>query len=155
MAKRITYDERAKRLARTIEIAEEVINTSTSFPNDLKSHILNFGAECKRLALNPELQFRKVESLKFLENDYLTYWNESDGEHIEQFWKQVFYEELDFERKDIIRIVLKRGRIKDIHEFDNITDNIVAAEQIGRINSEQAELLGNYLSEFESRSSNK
>lgn len=151
----MAYDERAKQLVRTIEIAKEVINTSPSFPNDLKSHILNFGIECKRLALNPEPQFRKVESLKFLENDYLTYWNESDGEHIEQFWKQVYHAEIDFERKDTIRIVLKRGRIKDIHEFDNITDNLVAAEQIGRINSEQAELLSNYLGEFELRSSNK
>ena len=39
-------------------------------------------------------------------------------------------------KKDTIQTVLKGGNIKDIHELDNIIDNIVISEQIGRINQE-------------------
>jgi hypothetical protein len=43
----------------------------------------------------------------------------------------------------------------DIHEFDNIIDNIVVAEQIGRINQEQVIELNKMIGDFENRNKGK
>jgi hypothetical protein len=85
----------------------------------------------------------------------LTYWNESIDNHVDEFWNELYKNNIDFERKDTIQKVLKRGKIKDIHEFNNIIDNIVVAEQIGRINKEQVIELNNMIGDFEDRSKGK
>jgi len=86
--------------------------------------------------LNPEPQFKKLASLRYLENDFLIYWNEANDKGIEDFWTEVYKKGIDFQRKDSIQAVLKRKRIKDIHEFNNEIDNIIVAKQIDRINNE-------------------
>ena len=107
------------------------------------------------MALNPEPQFKKVASLKYLENDFLIYWNEADGEDIEKFWIELYKNGIDFERKDTIQAVLKRKRIKDIPEYDSVIDNIVVAEQIGRIDKSQVKELNQLIGEFEQRQTKK
>jgi|GEM_PF-2075366 len=147
----MTYQERADRLAKTVDIADKIIRYSKTIPEESKHQFLNWGQLLKDKALNPEPQFRKVVSIKYLENDFLIYWNESDGPDIDKFWKELNEKEIDFERKDTIQLVLKRKKIKNIHEYDNIIDTIVVSEQIGRINKEQVVDLNRLLNEFEQR----
>ena len=154
-SKRQTYQERAERLAKTIDIAEKVIVDSKSFDEKTRTHFLKWGQEIKHMALNPEPQFKKVASLKYLENDFLIYWNEADGEDIEKFWIELYKNGIDFERKDTIQAVLKRKRIKDIPEYDSVIDNIVVAEQIGRIDKSQVKELNQLIGEFEQRQTKK
>lgn len=153
--KRMTYQERAERLSKAVDIAIEIINESDRFGNDFKTPMINLCAQIKQMALNPEPQFIKVASIKYLENDFLTYWNESADREVDKFWNELHKNGIDFEKKDTIQTVLKRGKIKDIHEFDNIVDNIVVAEQIGRINKEQAIELSNMIGDFENRNKGK
>jgi hypothetical protein len=153
--KRFTYQERAERLAKAVDIAIKIINESDRFGNDFKTPMINFCNQVKQMALNPEPQFKKVASIKYLENDFLTYWNESAEKEVDKFWNQLYKNGIDFERKDTIQTVLKRGKIKDIHEYDNIVDNIVVAEQIGRINKEQAIELSQMMGDFENRNKGK
>jgi hypothetical protein len=153
--KRQTYQERAVRLAKTIDIAEKVIIDSKSLDKKTRTHFLKWGREIKHIVLNPEPQFKKVASLKYLEDDFLIYWNEADGEDIEKFWTELYKNGIDFERKDTLRAVLKRKRIKDIHEYDNVIDNIVVAEQIGRIDKNQVKELNQLIEEFEQRQTEK
>ncbi len=147
----MTYQERADRLAKTADIADKIIRDSNTIPEASKHQFLNWGQLVKDKALNPEPPFRKVVSIKFLENDFLIYWNESEGPDIDKFWKELNEKEIDFERKDIIQLVLKRKKIKNIHEYNYVTDNIVVAEQIVRIDKEQVAELNRLLSEFEQR----
>lgn len=153
--KRQTYLQRAERLAKTIDIAEKVIIDSKSLDEKTRTHYLKWGREIKHMALNPEPQFKKVASLKYLENDFLIYWNEADGEDIEKFWTELYKNGIDFERKDTLQAVLKRKRIKDIHEYDSVIDNIVFAEQIGRIDKNQVKELNQLIGEFEQRQTEK
>ncbi len=153
--KRMTYQERAERLSKAVDIAIEIINESDRFGDDFKTPMINFCTQIKQMALNPEPQFKKVVSIKYLENDFLTYWNESADREVDKFWKELHKNGIDFEKKDTIQTVLKRGKIKDIHEFDNIVDNIVVAEQIGRINKEQANELSNMIGDFENLNKGK
>ncbi len=152
---RQTYQERAERLAKTIDIAEKVIVNSKSLDEKTINHFINWGREIKHMALNPQPQFKKVASLKYLENDFLIYWNEANGEDIEKFWTEILKNGIDFERKDTIQAVLKRKRIKNIHEYDSIIDKIVTAEQIGRIDKTQVKELNQLIGEFEQRQTKK
>jgi hypothetical protein len=152
---RQTYQERAERLAKTIDIAEKVIVNSKSLDEKTINHFINWGREIKHMVLNPQPQFKKVASLKYLENDFLIYWNEANGEDIEKFWTEILKNGIDFERKDTIQAVLKRKRIKNIHEYDSIIDKIVTAEQIGRIDKTQVKELNQLIGEFEQRQTKK
>jgi len=154
-SKKQTYQERADRLTKTIDIAETVIKLSDTLSEDRRSRMLQWGQQVKHMALNPEPQFKRLASLKYLENDFLTYWNEASGPDVERFWLTVGNSGIDFERKDILKAILTRRRIRDIHEYDYVIDSIVVAEQLGKINVEQVVELNKYLGEFEERNASK
>ena len=151
----MTYQERAERLSKAVDIAVKIVNESEQFGDDFKTPMINFCNQLKQMALNPEPQFKKVASIKYLENDFLTYWNESTDKEVDKFWIEIHKNGIDFEKKDTIKTVLKRGKIKDINEFDNLIDNIVVAEQIGRINQEQIIELNRMIGDFENRNKGK
>ena len=153
--KKQTYQERAEQLAKVVDIADKIIRNSTTLSEESKLQILNWGQQIKHMALNPEPPFKKVASIKYLENDFLTYWNESSGPDIEKFWAELNQCGIDFKRKDIIQTVLKRKKIKDIHEYDGVIDNIVVGEQRGQINNDQVIELNKLIEEFEKRKSQR
>ncbi len=148
---KLTYQERAERLEKAIDISEKIVSQSVEIEISLKKAMLNFGNTTKNDALNPEPEFRKIASLKYLENDFLTYWNEAKGNDIEIFWKEIYNNGIGFERKDTIKLVLKRNKIKNRNEYNSIIDTIVVAEQIGRITTKQKEILSKLIGQFESR----
>ncbi|NQX92926.1 MAG: hypothetical protein HRT74_12535 [Flavobacteriales bacterium] len=145
------YLKSAEQLAKAIDIAEGILTKSKSVDSTTRDYFIKWGSEMKHMALKPAPPFNKVASLKYIENDFLIYWNEGSGPDVELFWKEIYTKGLDFERKDTIRVVLKRQKIKDIHEYNNIVDNIVVAEQTGRVNKAQAVKLGELIGEFEDR----
>jgi hypothetical protein len=153
--KRSTYQDRAEQLARAVDIADAIIKASTVFSEEYKTHFLKWGQQVKYMALNPEPQFKKIVSLKYLENDFLTFWNESNGQDIDKFWSTISANNIDYQRKDTIQAVLKRKKIKDIHEYDNIVDNIVVAEQLDQITKAQVVELNKLIGEFEERQAKK
>jgi hypothetical protein len=146
-----TYNNRAEQLSMAIDIAEKIINESLSIDEVTKKHFINFGQQMKEMALHPKPQFKNIASIKHLENDFLTYWNESSGEDVEMFWRLIAQHEIPFERKDLLKKVLLQKRIKNSIEYDHVIDGIVVAEQTGRISSDDAHKLNQYLSEFERR----
>lgn len=151
----MTYQERAERLSKAVDIAVKIVNESEQFGDDFKTPMINFCNQLKQMALNPEPQFKKVASIKYLENDFLTYWNESTDKEVDKFWIEIHKNGIDFEKKDTIKTVLKRGKIKDINEFYNIIGNIVIAEQIGWIDQEQIIELNRMIGDFENRNKGK
>lgn len=144
------YDFEANRIARAIDIAIESIITHPP-PGFKESDIKQFVdvyLDSKTRALNPEPKFRKIASLKYLINDVLIFFQESSGEAVELFWKNIQSESLGIAREDKLRKILDRGKIKGRIEYETAVDSIVAAQQIGRITGEEAaklsELIGNY-----------
>lgn len=131
-------------------IAESIVKKS-SLPETLKSSLSNFAKQTRDWALNPDKEFKNLKSLSQIEQDFLTYWNESSGEEVELFWKEVDSAAIDIERKDILKEVLKRKMIRNILEFNYIIDAFVISQQQGRITFEEANILNSYLAEFEKK----
>ena len=93
--------------------------------------------------------------LAMLESIFLTEWNEGSGEDVELFWKRVAERGLPFQRRDVVREVLARGRINSETEYQTITDGIVIQQQMGRISATEADKLGRMLGQFEQRASKR
>lgn len=115
--------------------------------------MLRFGQLTKKELLDPGSRFRTVLSLRQTETDFFIYWNEASGPDVEQFWIQLMAIGLPFKRKDVLGIILKRGRIRGRTEYDIVMDTIIPAEQTGRISTLEAALLAKYLAEYEARRS--
>ena len=148
---RLKYKDRIQRLLRTLDISKEILSSNDMIPKDERNAHFTFIEQTRELLLNPEPQYENSKSLEFVENAILTYWNEASGPHIENFWATLEKESISFIRRDVIREVLNRKKIKNIHEFDQIIDSFVIAQQTGRMSNTEAEKMNFYIQEFESR----
>lgn len=101
-------------------------------------HIINTYLDSKNKALNPEPQFEKVSSLKYIAEEVFTYFQESTGETVNVFWEQIKQENLPYQRKNKI-------------EYDFITDVIVPYEQEGLLSKDDVKTLTQLLKEFEQK----
>ena len=147
------YDIEAIKLSKAIDIA---IDAYSKFPpNDFTKanidHIVNLHREWKDSVLKPEPQFKKIASLKYQIENVFTFFQEGTGEAVEYFWRQLSNEKLGYIRVDKLRKIIDRGKIKGRLEYEFITDQIVVAEQCGRITKEESIKLSNMLGEFENR----
>jgi hypothetical protein len=102
-------------------------------------------------ALTPEPAFATLKSLTYLEDAFFTYWNEASGAHVERFWQQVAERGLPFQRKELVREVLARGRIRNEMEYQTIVDSWLIQQQLGRISEAEAQRLSGILEKFEQR----
>ena len=145
----------AKYLVRTRALAEAMdlaIGLYAASPAHERDSMVEFALERKKMVLAPEPPFANLRSLAYLEDEFLTYWNEASGEHVERFWQLVAERGLPFQRKDVVRTVLCRGRINSDSEYQTITDSLVIQQQIGTISRTEADRLSKMLGQFEQRS---
>jgi hypothetical protein len=145
------YDIEANKLSKAIDIA---IDAYSKFPpKDFTQanidHVVNLHHEWKDSVLNPEPQFRKIASLKYQIENVFTFFQEATGEAVEYFWRQLSNENLGYVRVDRLRKIIDRGKIKRRIEYEFVTDQIVVAEQCGRITREESNKLSNMLGEYE------
>ena len=96
-----------------------------------------------------------LRGLAELENIFFTSWNEGSGEDVERFWQLVAERGLPFERKDIVRDALNRGRINNEMDYQAITDSIVIQQQMGKISAAEAERLDKMLGQFGERANRR
>jgi hypothetical protein len=143
------YSQRANGFARACDIAIAIIRENPGIHS--RDSFLRLTEQWKAMALNPEHKFRKLASLRYLEADFLIYWNESTGEHVDQFWRQIKEQNLDYARRNIISDVLKRKRIKNQIEYDSVIDNILIAQQSGAATQADTLILNQLIAEFETR----
>jgi hypothetical protein len=108
------YLARANALAAAADIAAAVSPTGAEV----------FETATKLMALHPELGFESLESLAFLESDFFTYWNEGTEPHVDEFWKLVAQHGLPYKRRDPLRDIIRRGRIRSGVEYEVATDGI-------------------------------
>lgn len=151
------YTEAALNLSKASEIAIESIKKfpPKKWDDWTFNHILSCYEERKNMINNPEPKFRKLRSLKYLEEDVFTRFQEGSGEDVEYFWKRLKEEELPYERENKMAKILNRKKINNDIEYDFVTDVIVPYQQEGLITEEEMILLGTYLSKFEEKHRNK
>ncbi|KRB54698.1 hypothetical protein [Flavobacterium sp. Root186] len=114
-------------------------------------HFVELYREFKENSLNPEPKFANMQSLKYMIDDVFTYFQESHGQCVEEFWKQIKAQNLPYKRENKMMKILKRKKINNIQEFDFVVDVIVPYEQEGLINQDEVVLLNTLLAEFETR----
>jgi len=147
-----TKQPSAKYLARAAAFAEAVdigLAIAGTLSEDISA--TQWEDTYRNPALAPEPPFANLRSLAYLEDAFFTYWNEASGEHIERFWQLLAERDLPFERKDIVRGVLSRGRINSDIEYQQVVDALVIQEEMGKISRAEAEKLSAMLGRFERR----
>ena len=142
------YLARAHALAEAIDLAMELY---AALPAHERDAMVNHAMDCKKRALGPEPPFATLRSLAYLEDAFLTYWNEASGEDVERFWQLATERRLPFQRKDVVREVLSRGHIHNDIEYQTITDSIVIQQQIGKISRAETDSLSKMLGQYEKR----
>lgn len=153
MKQKRNYAEEAERLSKAIDIA---IDAFTKFIPDgvseeFRQHMIKCYNEWKSRVLHPEPKYRTLASLKYSIDDVFTYFQESSGPTADYFWKEVNNAQLGYAREDKLRKILDRGKIRGRIEYDFATDAIVAAQQAGRINAEEASRLSGMIGVYESK----
>ncbi|WP_020531059.1 hypothetical protein [Flexithrix dorotheae] len=89
----------------------EVIDAKTkeAFKNSDEWYVSNIKELIKDQNLNSA-------GLKSLVDPYFTYWNESVGVDIEEFWYKLEKNSLNFIRKDSLKFALEKGRFRNVHQ---------------------------------------
>lgn len=143
-----TYLARARALADAIDVGVEL---SAALPVAHRDALVTAALAWKEMALAPRPGFATTRSLAFLEQAFFEHWNHASGAHVERFWQALAERGLPFARKDLVRDVLARGRIKNEVEYEAVTDAMVVQRQLGRISAAEEETLGEMLAAFEKR----
>ncbi|MBF4466833.1 hypothetical protein [Flavobacterium sp. LC2016-12] len=145
------YKEASENLAKAIDVAVETLKKKPpkDFDEAQTLHFANCYLKWKEDALNPEPQFRNLSSLKYVVEDVFTYFQEGHGECVEEFWKEIKAQNLPYKRENKMIKIIRRKKIKDIHEYDFVIDVIVPYEQEGFINHDEVILLNDLTAQFE------
>lgn len=150
---RLKYEEKVENLSKVINIA--IRNLEQHPPKGFdKNHLeqfINTYLDLKNNALNPKPQHKNTTSLKYIENDVFTYFQEGFGEAVNVFWEEVKEEKLPYKRINKISKILKRKKIKSQLEYDFITDVIVPYQKEGLIDNQDLESLNKMISDFENK----
>ncbi|MFV0506789.1 MAG: hypothetical protein ACK5L5_08800 [Bacteroidales bacterium] len=152
MAK-LSYEEQANNLSKAIDIAINAFqeHPPKGFDKSHIDHITNTYLDARNRALNPEPQFKKVSSLKYIVEEVFTYFQEATGDTVNLFWKEINTSNLPYKRQNKLTKILKRNKIKNKVEYDFITDVIVPYEQEGLLNDDDINTLNHLLKEFENK----
>ncbi|WP_029272446.1 hypothetical protein [Flavobacterium sp. KJJ] len=147
------YQESSVNLSKAIDIAIDIIKKHPPIGWEEKtiSHVVNLNLEIKEGILNPQPQFRNLKSLKYSIEIVFTKFQEMHGVFVEEFWKEIKRQNLPFKRENKMVKILKRKKIKDIHEYDFVIDVIVPYEQEGLITHDEVTLLNDLIIQFEAK----
>jgi len=143
------YENQLKQLALAVKVAEEVFSDHSIAIDQDKADMIEFGRETLSLAENPEPNFANIRSLRFLVKDFLAYWNEEKGPHVDQFWARLTTAESIYERQNIISLVIDRGRIADESEYEYVIDVISNLSRKAKLGNEEVRRLNDLIIAFE------
>jgi hypothetical protein len=147
------FTEAKLNLSKAAEIAIESLKKIPPINWDVDS--INHTLYCYKERLffinNPEPKFRNLRSLKYLEEEVFTRFQEGSGDNVEEFWRRIKEEGLPYKRKNRMQKILKRRKIINAIEYDFVTDVIVPYQQEGMITEEEVILLNTYLGDFEKK----
>ena len=148
-----TYNEESKKLLTVIDIAIE--SFKKYLPEGMNKSQINrivcIHEEWRNEIINASPESKNLKSLKYRIEDIFTYFQDSTGHTVAYFWKRLKEENLDYKYENKLKRILKQSKIKNIHDYNHVTDMIVVSQQLGLISSEDSKILNQLIGEFESR----
>lgn len=147
----MSYEDQVKNLSEAIDIAIETFKNDppTGFTPSHVDHFVNTYKDFKHKVLNPESKFANEKSLKYIQDDVLTFFLESNGPTTDAFWKKLNEHGLPYKRKNKLATILKRGEIKNKREYGLIQDLIVPYQQEGLLSLDEVNTLSRLMACFE------
>jgi len=149
------YSEKLSEFLQVIEIAKQILQQSKTVSDERKDLHIKHMEQMKQLAENPQKETANFRSLAYIEEAILTYWMEGYGTDFDAFWSEISTRGLGYKRKNILRDVLQRKRIKNDMELNIVIDSLIPAQQEGKITSDEALALSQYISDFEKKNTGK
>lgn len=151
------YSLAAVNLCKAIDIAIESFKkyTPKSWNKEELNDFIIFYLDCKERIENPKPEYRNMQSFKYVYPEVITYFQESTGDEVNEFWNKIKENDLPFKRENKVAKILKRKKINNDIEYDFVTDVIVPYQQEGLINDEEAILLKQYIGDFENKKNKK
>lgn len=148
-----TYEEKANYLIEAIDIAIKTLQEypPKGFTPATVKHAVNCYLEWRNDAVNPEPQFKNSKSLKYVEIDVFTLFQESSGPEINLFWARIKEKGLPFKRENKLIKILKRRKINNQAEYDFVIDTILPYEEDGLITKDDVDKLNILISDFEKK----
>ena len=145
-----SYSEESVRLSKAVDIAIEAIQKfpPKGFAPEHVKHFVNSYSDFKNQIENPEPGFDNTKSLKYLQNDVFTFFQEGSGDAVNHFWEQISDHELGYKRQNKLTKILKRQKIKSKQEYDFVTDVLVPYQKEGLIAENEAKALNSMMADF-------
>lgn len=147
------YEEQAQALSKAIDIAIESIKKfpPKEFDANHLNHFISSYLQFKKNVLEPEEKYKNSQSLSYIKNDVLTYFQEGTGNAVHYFWQQVNAQNLGFNRENKLAKILKRKKIKNQIEYDFVVDVLVPYQQESLISKSDVTELNQMIAEFEKK----
>lgn len=147
------YKVEADKLSVLIDIAIKAIQTYPPkiFNEATSKQFIKTYLEFKNDILNPTPQYRNIKSLNSVKQNALIFFQESSGDAVNYFWKEINKLELGITRVNKLEKILKKNKISNQAEFDYIIDTLVPAKQEGLITTEEVEILSKLIGKFEGK----
>jgi len=151
------YEDESEKLAKPIDIAISAYKKYIPFglSQSQVDLVIEQYEQLKKKTLNPEPQFKRVASLKYLVEAALTPFQEGAGEAVEYFWKNISDAHLDYQRENKLEKILAQKKIKNRIDYEYVTDMLVIAEKEHLISQDQAERLAQMLASYENSHKNR
>lgn len=152
-----TYENEATLLSSAINIAIDAFANHPPAgwtPAQVK-HSVDVYSEFNTDALNPQPQYRKLQSLKYIQEAAFTYFQEGAGAAVNYFWQQINAQALPYKRQNRMAKILKKQKITKQIEYDFVTDAMVAYLQDEMITQAEVIQLNSYLHAYEDRMTRK
>jgi len=150
MAKKTPKDGEARRieqLTQLIEINEQILRGSNALSPKQKQIALA-GVGRYREALDPPIGRRSLDQL---ESDLLLAWNESTGPDANAFWKRLEEASLPYLRRDVLREILERRKIRNRVEYDLLADTMEERAENGSITQDERGRLRAMMNQYEAK----
>lgn len=146
------YDAQAELIVKVIDIAIDCFtsNPPEEFEDSHVKQFINTYLDFKNMVVNPEPRFKNIKSLNQIKNDALIYFQEGKGNTVNAFWKEISVNKIEIKRTNQIEKILKRGKIKNQTEFDNVIDLYNSYIETNTLSQEETNKINSLISEFES-----
>jgi hypothetical protein len=140
-------EEKARQLLQAITIHEDVVIESRAHTAAQKKLIRDgLARERDRIVSGDS---KTLATLHFVEATVLRSFNEASGPDTEKFWERVANAGLAFHRRDVVREILDRNRIKDRIEYDAVIDTADLLTDAGKITAAEAKQLRQLVERYE------